>query len=76
MKICEAEAPFGLSWDRDGIVFGQPIGIMRISPDGGKPEVLVARKNGELRRSASPARRRDRSLHRCDVPLSRAGTGR
>ena len=48
ITLCEAEAPFGLSWDRDGIVFGQPIGIMRISPDGGKPEVLVRAKNGEL----------------------------
>jgi eukaryotic-like serine/threonine-protein kinase len=48
IKLCEAEAPFGLSWDRDGIVFGQPLGIMRISPDAGKPEMLVRATNGEI----------------------------
>jgi eukaryotic-like serine/threonine-protein kinase len=48
VTICEAENPLGLNWTRKGIVFGQTGGIMRVSPDGGKPEVLVAAKSGEL----------------------------
>jgi serine/threonine-protein kinase len=35
-------SPSGLSWSDDGIVFTQPLsGVMRVSPSGGKPEVLV-----------------------------------
>lgn len=44
-----ASSPLGMSWGTDGIVFGQdPGGIMRVSPNGGKPEQLVGVKNGEL----------------------------
>ncbi len=39
--------PFGISWGPDGILFGQGSkGIMRVSPNGGTPEVLVRVKDG------------------------------
>ena len=46
--ICRADAPYGISWGPDGIVFGQGSkGIMRVSPDGGTPTLLVRVKDGE-----------------------------
>ena len=43
VTICRAEAPFGISWTTDGIVFGQGRqGIMRVSAGGGTPTLLVA----------------------------------
>jgi len=39
--------PNGMSWGTDGIVFDQPAGIMRVSANGGKPELLVSVKNIE-----------------------------
>ncbi|MBI1872380.1 MAG: protein kinase [Acidobacteria bacterium] len=47
VTICPAEAPQGVSWGPDGIVFGQPRGIMRVSPNGGKPELLIPVKGDE-----------------------------
>jgi eukaryotic-like serine/threonine-protein kinase len=48
VTICRAEAPYGISWGPDGIVFGQGRqGIMRVSPDGGTPTLLVRVKDGE-----------------------------
>jgi serine/threonine-protein kinase len=48
VTICPAENPFGISWGRDAIVFGQGSkGIMRVSPNGGQPSVLVSVKEGE-----------------------------
>jgi len=42
------EVPNGMSWGTDGIVFGLgPKGVMRVSADGGKPELLVSVKSGE-----------------------------
>jgi serine/threonine-protein kinase len=43
VTICEtAPAPFGIHWSDHGIVFVQPgTGILRVSPNGGTPEVLV-----------------------------------
>ena len=42
VTICAADHPFGISWGPDGIVFGQGSkGIMRVSPNGGTPDVLV-----------------------------------
>jgi serine/threonine protein kinase len=42
VTICEAGNPFGVSWDRDSILFGQGSrGILRVSANGGKPELLV-----------------------------------
>ena len=38
-----------MSWDASGIVFGQAgKGIMRVSANGGQPEVLVSVKDGEV----------------------------
>jgi eukaryotic-like serine/threonine-protein kinase len=49
VTICEADSPFGMSWGPDGIVFGQgPKGIMRVSPGGGKPDLLVSVNPGEF----------------------------
>jgi Tol biopolymer transport system component len=49
ITLCEAAAPFGMSWGADGIVFGQgAAGILRVSPTGGQPEVLVKVKDGEV----------------------------
>jgi serine/threonine-protein kinase len=49
VTICEAGNPFGVSWGVDGIIFSQgALGIMRVSANGGKPELLVGVKEGEL----------------------------
>ena len=49
VTICPADAPFGMSWGTEGILFGQGSkGIMKVSENGGKPEPLVSLKNGEL----------------------------
>src|SRR4029077_6703517 len=49
VTICPADTPLGMSWGKDGIVFGQAgRGIMRVSPNGGTPELLVSVKGGEL----------------------------
>jgi serine/threonine-protein kinase len=46
--ICAADNPTGITWGPDGIVFGQGRkGIMRVSANGGAPEVLVHVKDGE-----------------------------
>jgi hypothetical protein len=48
MTICPADAPLGVTWGPDGIVFGQRYkGIMRVSPNGGTPDVLVLVKDDE-----------------------------
>ena len=49
VTICPAaENPFGMSWDGDTIVFGQGRrGIMRVAAASGKPQVIVAPKDGE-----------------------------
>ena len=43
VAICNtAPAPFGITWDRDGIMFIEPSrSIMRVSENGGQPSVLV-----------------------------------
>ena len=53
--LARAAYPWGLNWGPDGIVFVEPIvgrdpranRIMRVSPDGGVPEVLIELKEGE-----------------------------
>ena len=47
--ICQVgSAPFGISWDSSGILFSESgTAIMRVSPDGGKPELLVDLNNTE-----------------------------
>jgi serine/threonine-protein kinase len=50
ITLCPAvNMPFGMNWDADGVVFGQDgNSILRVSPNGGQPEVLVKVKDGEL----------------------------
>jgi eukaryotic-like serine/threonine-protein kinase len=49
VTIWQARNPWRMSWDSSGIVFGEGNeGILRVSSNGGKPEVLAAVKNGEL----------------------------
>jgi serine/threonine-protein kinase len=52
VTLCAADAPFGVNWGDDGIVFGQSLGggakgILRVLEKGGKPDVLVTPKDGE-----------------------------
>jgi eukaryotic-like serine/threonine-protein kinase len=49
VTICPADGPFGMSWGTEGILFGQGSkGIMKVSENGGKPELIVSLKNDEL----------------------------
>jgi serine/threonine-protein kinase len=50
LTLCRADNPYGLSWGESGIVFAQSekAMIMRVSPDGGTPEVIARAKPGEL----------------------------
>jgi len=49
VTVCPADRPFGMTWDADGILFGQgPAGIMRVPASGGKPEILVDVNDGEI----------------------------
>ena len=53
VTLTTATNPLGMRWENDGIVFGQNgKGILRVSPNGGVPEVLVA--VGEAETAASP----------------------
>jgi Tol biopolymer transport system component len=46
--IGPATNPFGATWGKDGkILFGQPAGIMRVSADGGTPELIIKTNTGE-----------------------------
>ena len=47
--ICPAENPYGMSWTGDQILYGQgDKGIWRVAAGGGKPELVVSVKEGEL----------------------------
>jgi serine/threonine-protein kinase len=50
VTICKALSGPGTaaSWSDDQIVFNQPGGIMRVSANGGEPELLVRRRNNEF----------------------------
>ena len=49
VTLCPVDAPYGMSWSEAGIVFGQGAkGILRVSENGGKPEVLVSAENDEV----------------------------
>jgi serine/threonine-protein kinase len=49
VTICPADSPFGVSWDTEGIIFGQGSkGIMRVSANGGEPQLLVSVEGQEL----------------------------
>jgi eukaryotic-like serine/threonine-protein kinase len=46
--ICAATNPFGVSWEADNsILFGQADGIMRVSANGGTPELAIRAEKGE-----------------------------
>jgi serine/threonine-protein kinase len=48
VPICQTPTSFGGSWGSDDtIVFGQQKGIMRVSANGGQPELIVEAKRGE-----------------------------
>jgi serine/threonine-protein kinase len=47
VTICPSDNPSGLSWDEHGIVFGQAKGILRVSPNGGAPEVIAPAQEDE-----------------------------
>ena len=47
VNIAQTGISIGASWDRDGIVFGAPMGIMRVSPNGGQPQLVAGLKNNE-----------------------------
>jgi serine/threonine-protein kinase len=50
ITICPIETPpFGVSWDRRGILFEQAgKGIFQVSPNAGTPELIIPMKSGEL----------------------------
>ena len=46
--VCSLAAmPSGVSWDASGILFEADGAIMRVSPDGGKPQTLIARTTSD-----------------------------
>jgi eukaryotic-like serine/threonine-protein kinase len=48
ITIAAAALSYGASWTADNtILFGQPAGIMRVSANGGTPEVVVRAEGGE-----------------------------
>ena len=48
VTLCEAENPFGASWAANGMIFyGQSNGVMRVSADGGVPELVIETDAGE-----------------------------
>jgi serine/threonine-protein kinase len=49
VTLCDAGNPFGAEWEKNGmIVFGERHGIMRVSANGGTPELLIGTEPGEL----------------------------
>jgi serine/threonine-protein kinase len=49
VTICPATSPSGMSWDSSGIIYGQNrLGVMRVSPNGGKPEQLATVQGTEV----------------------------
>ena len=48
VTLCYASQPYGASWGIDGtILYAQPEGVLRVSANGGAPEVLVEAEEGE-----------------------------
>ena len=50
LTICKADPPYGITWDGASVVFADQgtKGILKVSPDGGQPEVVVAVNPGEV----------------------------
>jgi eukaryotic-like serine/threonine-protein kinase len=48
VTICQADGPVGITWDGNGIVFGQSQrGIFRVSAEGGAPEIIARPESNE-----------------------------
>ncbi|SVC79716.1 uncharacterized protein METZ01_LOCUS332570, partial [marine metagenome] len=48
VTLGDASNPFGMSWEADEtILFGQPNGVMRVSENGGTPELAIEALEGE-----------------------------
>jgi eukaryotic-like serine/threonine-protein kinase len=48
VRLCDMDSPSRISWGQDGIIFAVPQkGIMRVSPEGGEPQLLVATDDEE-----------------------------
>jgi len=49
VTICQANGnPSGIEWSQDGILFAQTgTGIMRVSPNGGTPQVVIPTRPGQ-----------------------------
>jgi Tol biopolymer transport system component len=48
VTLCDATNPYGASWGSDDtILYGQPEGIMRVSANGGTPELVVPTEAAE-----------------------------
>jgi serine/threonine-protein kinase len=47
MTICQAAALLGLTWEPEGILFGQERGIMQVPAEGGTPKLVVGASSGE-----------------------------
>jgi serine/threonine protein kinase/Tol biopolymer transport system component len=49
VTLCQVNEPIGATWGSDDvIVFGQLGGIMRVSSDGGSPEIIVEGEDNQL----------------------------
>jgi serine/threonine-protein kinase len=50
LKLCGADgAAYGISWERDELLFGQTTGgISRVSANGGQPQQVIAVNDGEI----------------------------
>ncbi len=49
VTICQLDwPPAGMTWSNEGIVFADLRGILRVSPDGGTPELLVSNNADDM----------------------------
>ena len=49
VTVCQLDwPPAGITWSNEGIVFTDMRGIMRVSPDGGTPELIVSNSSDEM----------------------------
>jgi eukaryotic-like serine/threonine-protein kinase len=52
--VCPAEAPEGLSWSGDTLLFGQQAGLFRVPARGGTPEMLIPARASDGERVFGP----------------------
>jgi hypothetical protein len=66
VTIAAATNPVGMSWGADGILFGQATkGVLRVSPNGGTPEVVVSIKGDEIAHGPQMLPAEGASVHAC-----------